>query len=62
MALCGWSAKLEPATRMDKVLNTAVLANVWNWPRVWLMLLAGIAIVILTVRAIPHVVPTETAQ
>ncbi len=47
---------------MDKVLNVPVLLNPWNWPRVWLMLLAGIAIVILTVRALPHVVPTENAQ
>ncbi len=44
---------------MDKVFNTALLANAWNWPRVWLMFAAGALIVYLTMRALPHVVPTE---
>lgn len=44
---------------MDKVFNTALLGNVWNWPRVWLMLAAGLLIVFLVSRAIPQIVPTE---
>lgn len=44
---------------MDKVLNTGVLGNVWNWPIVWLMLALGLFIVHGVSRALPDLVPTE---
>lgn len=47
---------------MDKVLNLDLMSNVWNWPRVWLMLAAAFVFFHLVSRALPAFVPATDQE